>query len=55
MTETDQSRSGVPSPNLDDSPFATPPVEGMPFDRGSEEDAAITRVLESTKPRSADQ
>ena len=54
MTETDQSRSGVPDPKLPESPFPTPPVEGMPFERGSEEDAAIQRILETAKSRSAD-
>ncbi len=54
MTETDHSRSGAHDPNVDDSPFATPPIEGMPFERGSEEDAAIQRVLEKSKPHADD-
>jgi hypothetical protein len=33
------------------SPFATPPVEGLPFKRGSEEDAAIKRVLQKSAAR----
>jgi hypothetical protein len=28
------------------SPFALPPIEGLPFDRDSEEAAAIRRVIE---------
>jgi hypothetical protein len=54
MTETDHSRTGAPDANLDASPFTTPPVEGMPFDRGSEEDAAIRRILERPEPRPSD-
>ena len=51
MTETKRDRTDEPAP--EESPFATPPVEGMPFERGSEEDAAIERVLEkSAAPRS---
>jgi hypothetical protein len=34
------------------SPFATPPVEGLPFKRGSEEDEAIKRVLQKSAARS---
>jgi hypothetical protein len=30
----------------DDSPFETPPVEGIPFEKGSEEDLAIRRILD---------
>jgi hypothetical protein len=54
MTETDHNRTGVPEADLDESPFTTPPVEGMPFDRGSAEDAAIKRILDRPEPRPAD-
>jgi len=30
----------------DASPFALPPIEGLPFDRDSDEAAAIRRVIE---------
>ena len=49
MTETEHDRTDEPA--LEDSPFATPPVEGMPFERGSDEDAAIERVLEKSATR----
>ena len=39
--------------DLDESPFTTPPVEGMPFERGSAEDAAIRRILDRPEPRPA--
>jgi len=32
-------------PNPDESPFAVHAIEGLPFDRGSEEDLAIKRIL----------
>ena len=47
MTETESDRT-THEPALEESPFATPAVEGMPFVRGSEEDAAIERVLEKS-------
>jgi hypothetical protein len=50
MTETEHNR--IDEPAADESPFATPPVEGMPFERGSEEDKAIERVLEKSTTRS---
>jgi hypothetical protein len=40
-----------PDPVPDGSPFVTPPVEGLPFKRGSEEDVAIKRVLEKSEAR----
>jgi hypothetical protein len=52
MTETEHNRIDEPAP--EESPFATPPVEGMPFERGSEEDAAIERVLEKSTTRSGE-
>ena len=32
-------------PPDDESPFDTPPIESMPFKRGSEEEAAMKRIL----------
>jgi hypothetical protein len=46
MKETEESPSE--SPDRDDSPFETPAIEGMPYEKGSDEDAAIERVLEKT-------
>jgi hypothetical protein len=46
MTETDQEKGPASARPPDESPFATPAVEGMPYERGSEEEAAIERVLE---------
>lgn len=36
------------SPEVDpnDSPFAAPAVEGIPFEKGGDEDQAIRRVIE---------
>jgi hypothetical protein len=33
----------------DESPFETPPVEGIPYELGSEEDQAIRRVIEESE------
>jgi hypothetical protein len=52
MTETDRGSSPAPASVPDGSPFVTPPVEGLPFKRGSEEDRAIDRVLENYAARS---
>ncbi len=35
-----------PGVDPDDSPFETPPIEGIPYEKGSEEDLAIRRILE---------
>lgn len=35
-----------PGVDPDDSPFETPPIEGIPFEKGSEEDLAIRRILD---------
>jgi hypothetical protein len=51
MTETDQENRPAPARPPDESPFATPAVEGMPYERGSEEEAAIERVLEKPDRR----
>lgn len=32
-------------PDPDDSPFWVPPIEGMPYKKGSLEDRAIKRVI----------
>jgi hypothetical protein len=50
MTEIGRSEETAPDP--DESPFATPAVEGIPFERGGEEDAAIDRVLEKSAAHS---
>jgi hypothetical protein len=52
MTEIDRSPESARDPN--ESPFVTPAVEGMPFERGGEEDAAIDRVLEKSAAQSDD-
>ena len=41
---TEQEAKPEPSPN--DSPFAVPPVEGIPFPKDSEEARAIRDVIE---------
>lgn len=54
MTEhetPEQHGAGAPSPeelglDPDASPFELPPVEGMPYDKGSVEDLAVQRVIE---------
>ncbi len=35
-----------PEVDPDASPFALPPIEGLPFDRDSDEAVAIRRVIE---------
>lgn len=35
-----------PEIDPDDSPFETPAIEGIPFEKGSEEDLAIRRILD---------
>ncbi len=35
-----------PGVDPDDSPFETPPIEGIPFETGSEEELAIRRILD---------
>jgi hypothetical protein len=34
---------------LGESPWETPPIEGIPFERGSEEDLAIRQVIEEAE------
>ena len=34
-----------------DSPFAPAPTEGIPYEKGSEEDLAIERILRRTRDR----
>jgi hypothetical protein len=34
----------------DASPFSVPPIEGIPFEKGSEEDEAIKRILREDWP-----
>lgn len=38
--------SETPEVDPEESPFKTPPIEGIPYERGSEEDRAIRRVIE---------
>lgn len=42
---TDDPSSKTEEPDPDDSPFDIPPIEGIPFKKGSEEDLAIKRIL----------
>jgi hypothetical protein len=35
----------------DDSPFAPAPTEGIPYEKGSDEDLAIERILERARER----
>jgi hypothetical protein len=37
----------------DESPFATPGVEGIPYKRGSREDLAVRRVIEEHERKRA--
>jgi hypothetical protein len=37
----------------DSTPFEAPPVEGIPYDRGSEEDEAVKRVIREAESRGA--
>jgi hypothetical protein len=46
MSETDRTPPAGVDFDPDATPFVSPPIEGMPFERGSEEDAAIQRVIE---------
>lgn len=43
----------VPGVDPDESPFAVPPIEGLPFDDDSEEARAIARVIEEAERRRA--
>lgn len=45
MSEAEQSER---EPDPEDSPFEAAPVEGMPYERGSEEDLAIRRIIEKS-------
>jgi hypothetical protein len=38
-------------PDPDESPFEAAPIEGLPFEKGSEEDLAIQRILEEADAR----
>jgi hypothetical protein len=35
-------------PDPEESPFEAGPIEGMPFEKGSEEDLAIQRIIEKS-------
>lgn len=41
-------------PDPDASPYKAPPVEGMPYERGSDEDLAIRRVIRETEAERRD-
>lgn len=45
MSEIER-RDRVPDP--EESPFEVPPIEGLPFEKGSEEDQAIQRIIEES-------
>lgn len=46
--KTEERPSSEPDPN--DSPFELPPIEGIPFDKDSEEARAIERILAWGEP-----
>ena len=50
---TDINRTPTPEvatiPDPETSPFAAPPIEGIPYEKGSEEDAAIRRVVRESQ------
>lgn len=46
-------KEAVPAVDPDESPFAVPPIEGLPFDDDSEEARAIARVIEEAERRRA--
>jgi hypothetical protein len=39
-----------PAPDPDSTPFETPPIEGLPYRRNSDEDLAIRRIIEAPQP-----
>jgi hypothetical protein len=39
-------RGGAPLVDPDASPFELPPIEGLPYEKGSDEDRAVRRVIE---------
>ena len=46
MSDTESKHPELPEGiDPDASPFSVPPIEGLPFERGSEEDEAIKRIL----------
>jgi len=45
----EQEKSSLPDPN--ESPFETPPTEGMPYEKGSLEDRTIERILKDREAR----
>lgn len=47
MTDDPSSKTEEPDPN--DSPFEIPPIEGIPFKKGSEEDLAIKRIIRESE------
>lgn len=53
MADRRDEHEAPPSIDLDESPFESPPIEGLPFDKNSEEARAIERVLEEAKQRRA--
>jgi len=49
MTDTPEKRPRRPAFDPDESPFETPSVEGIPYERGSDEDLAVRRVIEESE------
>lgn len=45
LSETEPTHPDV---DPDESPFETPPAEGIPYERGSAEDKAVRRVIEES-------
>lgn len=45
MSEVEPSQR---EPDPEESPFEPGPIEGMPYERGSEEDQAIRRIIEKS-------
>ena len=51
MSDTESKQPELPEGiDPDGSPFSVPPIEGIPFERGSEEDEAIKRILREGWP-----
>lgn len=53
MADRGDKREAAAAVDLDESPFESPPIEGLPFDKDSEEARAIERVLAEAETRLA--
>lgn len=53
MADRGDKRETPAAGDLDESPFESPPIEGLPFDKDSEEARAIERVLAEAEKRGA--